>query len=223
MGERTELFQTIQKANPHLPLYRVSDAQFNQFGRVLSGFDAEEMIAATSLLEVPDNGVSYDASVPELEACERSVSQLANECFGEMDIQIGYCRGYSTQLNAFEWHKSSEINIAITPLVLLLGRMQDIQDGRYDSSHVKAFFLEKGDVVEIYATTLHFCPCNLEKGGFGCIVVLPDGTNLLLEHPTKESLLFRKNKWLLAHEKNKSLIERGAKPAIFGENLTINR
>ncbi len=117
---------------------------------------------------------------------------------------------------------SSEINIAVTPLVLILGHIWDIENGKTDSSKFKAFYLPAGTVAEVYSTTLHFCPCEVEKGGFGCVVGLPLGTNTPLETEGPDPLLFRKNKWLIAHNDNKALISRGVFSGISGENFKIN-
>ena len=57
-----------------------------------------------------------------------------------LPIQIGYCNGDNRKLNGLEYHRSSEINIAVNNLVLLLGREQDIEaDDTYDTSRVEAF------------------------------------------------------------------------------------
>ena len=77
-------------------------------------------------------------------------------------------------------------------------------------------------MVEIYSSTLHFCPCEVSKEGFGCIVILPKGTNLPLEEEEADPFLFRKNKWLIAHEENKDLIQKGVTPGITGTNIRIN-
>ncbi len=37
-----------------------------------------------------------------------------------MPIQIGYCNGRNTTYNGFEYHKGSEINIAVTDFMLVL-------------------------------------------------------------------------------------------------------
>lgn len=76
-------------------------------------------------------------------------------------------------------------------------------------------------MVEIFATSLHFCPCEVDKNGFGCVVALPKGTNIPLEEKAENPLLFRKNKWLIAHEENEGLIGRGAVPGITGPNYEI--
>lgn len=124
-------------------------------------------------------------------------------------------------MNATEWHTSSEINIAVTPLVLILGHIWDIGDGKIDSSKFKAFYLPKGTVVEVYATSLHFCPCEVSKKGFGCVVALPKDTNTNLEVEPQDKLLFRKNKWIIAHCENEALINRGVVAGITGTNYEI--
>ena len=116
---------------------------------------------------------------------------------------------------------SSEINIAVTPLVLILGHIWDMENGKTDSSKFTAFYLPAGTAAEVYSTTLHFCPCEAGKDGFGCVVGLPLGTNTSLETEVSDPLLFRKNKWIVAHNDNKALIERGVLPGISGENFKI--
>ena len=58
---------------------------------------------------------------------------------GGCKTQIGICHGYNTFLNALEYHNCSEINVAATPLVLLLATRWDMEDGDLDASKVKAF------------------------------------------------------------------------------------
>ena len=138
-----------------------------------------------------------------------------------MPIQAGYCWGYSDHLNAVEWHKSSEVNVAITPLILFLGQVQDIVDNKIDSSKINAFYVEKGEVLEVYATTLHFCPCQVEDTGFKCVVVLPEGTNVPLDGEYEDKIMFRKNKWILCHVDNEALIARGVVPGVTGVNFEV--
>ena len=103
--------------------------------------------------------------------------------FGELPIQIGYCNGNNYLLNAVEYHRSSEINIAVTDFILLLGFIQDIEDDySYDTSKIKAFLIPAGTILEVYATTLHYAPCNANGNGFRCVVALPRDTNLPLEN-----------------------------------------
>ena len=75
--------------------------------------------------------------------------------------------------------------------------------------------------MEIYSDTLHFCPCEVTKNGFISIVGLQRDTNLPLEDTEKKHFLWAKNKWLIAHEKNTSLVNRGAYAGIYGENWNI--
>ena len=85
--------------------------------------------------------------------------------------------------------------------------------------------MPKGTTIEVYATSLHFCPCQVSDEGFCSIVVLPRGTNhpLTQEKPQGGDgrLLWAQDKWLIAHPDNKSVVERGAYPGLHGENFDI--
>lgn len=123
-----------------------------------------------------------------------------------------------------EYHRNSEINVAVTDLVLLIGHQQDIEpDHTYDTSKIEAFLVPAGTGIEVYATTLHYAPCHVNEGGFQCVVVLPKGTNTDLTFQTEktgeDSLMTAKNKWLIAHEDAKIA---GAFNGLKGENITID-
>lgn len=203
-----------------MKIYSVNDAEFKQFGRVIN-LDADELIKTAEKIPLPDSGASYKASVDEFEKLAIKET-IKDNYFGGMPTQIGYCWGHSNQMNALEWHTCSEINIGITDLILLLGDVRDIEDGnQYNSDNVKAFKLKKGEAIEVYATTLHYCPIEVSKDGFGCIVGLLEGTNTALDTPVEDKRIFAKNKWLIAHNDNKALIDRGACAGIYGPNHKI--
>ncbi len=214
------MLEHLKKKNPNLPIFSVEDAVFAPYGRIISSLDVSKIKEAAEKMDMPKEGSIYLVSVESFEQTS-AAGQIRDVLYGELPIQVGYCYGHSNFLNAAEWHTSSEINIAVTPLVLILGQITDIHDGKLDSADMKAFYVPAGAVIEVYATTLHFCPCEVESSGFGCVVALPAGTNLPLERSCEDKLLFRKNKWLIAHNDNKALIERGVVPGIFGENFEV--
>ena len=214
------MLENLKKLNPEVQLFDVNSPEFAPFGRVIKNIDVTEITAAAKEIANPESGSSYLPSVEAFEKLEIAET-IKNELFGTMPTQIGYCWGHSNFLNATEWHNASEINIAITPLVLILAHIWDIKDGKIDSSDFTAFYLPVGTVVEVYATSLHFCPCEVDKDGFGCVVGLPEGTNTNLEIPVKDKMLFRKNKWIICHIDNKGLIEKGVVAGITGTNYEI--
>lgn len=215
------MLDNLKLKNPDIKLYSVNSEEFKTFGRVITGLDTSEIIKAAEKISRPAEGSAYTPSEESFEKLSIA-KEIENKFFGTLPVQIGYCHGHNSLLNAAEWHMSSEINIAVTPLVLILGHIWDIENGKTDSSKFKAFYMPAGTVAEVYSTTLHFCPCEVEKDGFGCVVGLPLGTNTPLETETSDPLLFRKNKWLIAHNDNKALISRGVLPGISGENFKIN-
>lgn len=200
---------------------QVTDQAFNPFGRVIEGIDCKELINALTQISLPE-GVIYEPSVASLESL--SVCQVFQDVvFGELPIQIGYCMGNNYKLNAVEYHRSSEVNVAATDMVLLLGKQQDIsKDFTYETKNIEAFFVPKGTVVEMYATTLHYAPCNAGKEGFKSVVILPKDTNLPLDmsHSNGEDqLLCAKNKWLIGHEEGG--LSEGSFIGLIGENITL--
>lgn len=213
------MLERLRKLNPNIKFYSVEDEEFSSFGRVIRDFDASEIIKAAETLETPA-GVRYVASLPEFEALP-SAKEIENRFFGNIPAQAGYCYGHNSMMNATEWHTSSEINIAVTPIVLILGHLWDYKNERIDSSEFSAFYLPKGTVIEAYATTLHYCACQVSDDGFGCFVGLPLGTNTALEITADSRHLVAKNKWLIAHSANKGLVDAGRVPGITGENLCI--
>lgn len=214
------MLDLLKEKNPHLTIHTVDSAEFATYGRVLTHLDTAAILAAAQAFEMPESGSLYRPSAEEFESLPIA-AQIENTCFGTLPTQLGYCWGHSNHLNAAEWHKSSEVNIAVTPLVLLLAHVWEIRDGKLDAADFRAFYLPAGTAVEVYATSLHFCPCEVQKSGFGCIVALPEGTNTDLTIPVDDPLLFRKNKWIVAHEENAALLARGVVSGITGVNYEI--
>lgn len=205
-----------------MKIQKVTDPAFRKYGQVLEGYDFTGLIKEMKHTPVPED-VIYVPSVEELEALD-IMKDLQNKGYGGLPIQIGYCNGHNKKLNAVEYHRNSEINVAVTDLVLLIGHQQDIEpDYTYDTSKIEAFLVPAGTGIEVYATTLHYAPCHVNEGGFQCVVVLPKGTNTDLTFQTEktgeDSLMTAKNKWLIAHEDAKIA---GAFNGLKGENITID-
>lgn len=202
---------------------KVTDSEFRKYGRILKNYDCSEIIEKMKNTPLP-NDVIYEPSIKELEELKIN-EDLTEREFGGLPIQIGYCNGNNYMLNAVEYHRSSEINIAVTDLILLIGSQQDINDDfSYDTAKIEAFLVPAGTIIEVYATTLHYAPCNADKEGFKCVVVLPKDTNLPLEKEVEKSgedaLLFAKNKWLIGH-KDTDLGGQGAFIGLIGENISL--
>ena len=203
-----------------MKIYSTQDKEFAAYGQVLD-IDTKDVLKVWETIEMPEEGSVYKASLDEFEVLP--IKETAEKAiFGELPAEIGICYGHSRSLNGLEWHKCSELNVALTDMILLLGDVRELEDGcRYNSANVKAFKVKKGEAIEVYSTTLHFCPIETSRDGFGCLVGLLKDTNLPLENEPDDKLLFRKNKWIIAHEDNAALIARGVKSGIYGENYTF--
>ena len=208
---------------------QVTDTSFRKYGKILTGIDFSEIYNVLEEMDYPED-VEYAASFGPLEEPEFR-QKLSNTLYGELSVEIGYCSGHNKMLNALEYHRSSEANVAVTDIILLLGHQSDItEDFIYDTAQLEAFFVPAGTAVELYATTLHYVPIGTKENdyAFKMGVVLPFGTNFPLgitlgaeaekEKLPEEKLLFAKNKWLIAHEEGG---EEGAFIGLTGKNISV--
>ncbi|WFR60234.1 DUF4867 family protein [Anaerocolumna sp. AGMB13025] len=205
-----------------MDIKHVTDPAFGKYGRILTkDYDLTDFLKVMDGMEIPA-GVVYEPSVAALESLP-IMKTFTDSVYGGLPIQIGYCNGHNHLLNAVEYHRSSEINVAATDLILLIGIQKDITpEYTYPTDQIEAFLVPAGTMIEVYATTLHYAPCGVKGAGFRCGVVLPKDTNLDLEvkpmGAKEDSLLFARNKWLIAHSEAK--IE-GAFVGLTGENISV--
>ena len=207
-----------------MKIYSVLDKEFAPYGKVLAGYDTTALLKALDEKTPLPEGVDYVMSCADLEYTD-AFGVLQNNAYGGMPIQLGYCNGHNTKLNCLEYHRDSELNIGSTDFILLLAKADDIVDGKLDTSKVMAFKAEKGQVVEVYETSLHYAPCSAKKGdGFKVVIVLPKGTNGAVPSLTpineEDKWMTACNKWLLAHEES-SEAKSGAYVGLTGVNIDI--
>lgn len=208
-------------------IYSVFDDEFKPYGRIVKGYDFSEIVEyMKTSTPIPEQGNIYVASVPALESFAVK-DEVESVLYGGMPVQIGYCNGRNSTYNGFEYHKGSEINIAVTPFMLVLGHVWEIEDNKFYVGGEKVFFVPEGTAIEMYETTLHLSPCKVTDEGFKGVVILPKGTNTPLENKhqngDKESvLLLQRNKWVLSHKDREPLVKQGAHIGLVGENKELH-
>lgn len=208
---------------------KVTDSSFKQYGKVITGVDFLPVYKVLEGISCPE-GIETAASFGPLE--EPDFRQMISSLiYGELSVEIGYCSGHNKSINALEYHRTSEVQIAATDLIILLGHQYDITDDfHYDTSKLEAFFIPAGTAIEIYATTLHYKPLGTKENdyAFKIGIILPFGTNFGIggksttedekEQVFEEKILFAKNKWLIAHEDGGI---DGAFIGLTGKNISI--
>ena len=207
-----------------MKILSVYDECFRPYGKVLEGYDTAELVQAMTAIPLPESGTAYRPGIESLEACA-IFGEMGERAYGGMPIQLGMCWGHNTCLNCLEYHRDSEVNIGDGDFILLLAREDEIADGVLDTGKVKAFRVPAGVPVEVYATTLHYAPCQSDLDrGFRVAVVLPKGTNT--EKPVfepkceEDRWMTARNKWLLAHPDSKEA-KKGAHIGLSGVNINI--
>ena len=208
-----------------MKIYSIYDEAFRPYGKVLEGYDTAALTAALENETPLPEAVVYTAAEPALEKLP-IMAELSDRAYGGMPVQLGWCNGHNTKLNCLEYHRDSEINFGTKDFILLLGLEGEIgADGLFDTALTKAFLVPAGVMVEVYATALHYAPCEAKLGqGFKVLVALPRGTNTdkpaFTPKTREDTLLTARNKWLLAHEESDEA-KGGAVVGLKGVNLDI--
>ena len=211
-----------------MQILSVFDEAFRPYGRVVEGYPVEGILKA--LAETPcTDAVVYEPRIEALHQAENA-EEIGTALFGGMPFQLGFCNGHNTKLNCLEWHRDSEFNLGTEDFILLLAKQEEIIDGKLDVSKVKAFKAPAGVLVECYATTLHYAPCQAGDKGFRVLIALPENTNTDYRPGsasgapaganTMDKMLWARNKWLIAHPETGEAAQ-GAWVGLVGENIDI--
>lgn len=203
----------------------IYDEKFKKYGNIVEGYDVKELLETMEKVTPLPEKVAYVPEQKELQEL-KIAKEMSDRLFGGMPIQLGWCNGHNTKLNCLEYHRDSEVNIGTEDFILILGSRSKIdKEWMFDTKDAEAFFVPKGVMVEVYATTLHYAPCSVKKEcGFRVLVVLPKGTNLEKPEFTctniEDTLLTARNKWLLAHPESDEA-RGGAVVGLKGINIDL--
>lgn len=206
-------------------IYSVYDPAFKPYGRVVEGLEEARAGIVTALQATPlPNVTDYVPEDPALQSLPAAAA-VRDSLFGGMPAQLGWCNGHNTRLNCLEYHRDSEFNLGAEDFILLLAKLDEVENGVLDTGRVKAFRVPAGVLVEVYATTLHYAPCHVdEEKGFHVLVALPQGTNttkpVCPPAGGDDALLWARNKWLLAHPDSDEA-KAGAHIGLTGKNIDL--
>ena len=216
------MLETLNELNKPLVIQSADSSSMKRYGRLIEGIDCEEMFSL-SLKNVDLNGPAYIRDLEGLRQFE-SFKSIKSSVYGDsISAQAGLCFGMNNKMNGMEYHEGSEIIVAVTDVILILGRSEDIIDLSWNSDHAECYYLPRGTVLELYSNTLHLAPCRVSSEPFCTIIILPEGTNKPLKNEKlKETdpLYFMENKWLICHEESPA-IARGGFKGISGKNIEI--
>ena len=90
-----------------MQILSVTDNEFRKYGRIVDNIDFTALVEELKRTPIPA-GVVYEPAVKELEALPVRLD-ISAVAYGEMPVQIGYCNGHNSKLNALEYHRDSEI------------------------------------------------------------------------------------------------------------------
>lgn len=212
--------KNLREKNPEKNIRGIEDKAFKDYGRPCT------LPSQLELTNWADNAVDSNGPVyvPHYESWNGSelLEKLGERLYGSFPAQIGSCCGLNQKMNGMEYHKGHEYILALTDLILILGRTNTIKNGEWNSSQAEYFYLVRGQAVEIYTTTLHLAPCGVDENPFRSLIILPKGTNYPLKYPIPEEdpLLFMTNKWLICHSES-AAAKKGAVQGICGGNPEI--
>lgn len=203
----------------------VEDITFERYGKVVKDLPVDSLLPLLEKTPCPEDGTVYVASEPTLETDEL-MNAMSSQLFGGLKVQIGYCNGTNKALNALEYHRNSELNVALNDSILMVAPMTALHDGILDTNNVEIFTVKKGTAVLFYETTLHYAPCVGEgEKNFRMCVVLPKDTNTDrpsgVTHDGESGCLTHNNKWLYAHKDSNEAKSGVTTGRLIGENIIL--
>lgn len=210
----------------------VNSSRFAQYGEVIEGLPVQELLKTVEAsTPIPQEGTVYEPSFAEVE--EPVYLEALAPYFDNTPIQIGYCNGRNQTMNGMEYHKSPEVVMAVTDCLLFLCSYEHLHDfDTVKSTDAEVFYLPKGAVVRLNPLVLHLAPCMAHDKGFQAIIVLPRDSNFPLDPDEiaqrdaslqkEDRLLFKKNKWILAHPERHQLVSQHVHVGLEGENRKIH-
>lgn len=210
----------LEESNKNINFFKVTDEEFVEFGNVKNNIDTTKILEVLKTTDMPDSGNKYVASDMSLENCKSFYQNMEVE-YGGMPIQIGYCNGYNSTINGLEYHKCSEYLVSLNDIVLFLGNIANCKDGNFAVEDGKFFIVPANSMIELYQTTMHLSPIKTSSAGYQTIIVLAKGTNTELNVDSEDKLLFKKNKWMIAHPDREILVKQGVYKGLIGENIEI--
>lgn len=90
----------------------------------MHGGNQMEILKAMEHAPLPLDEVIYEPSIEELEGL-KIADEMKERAYGGLEIQIGYCNGNNKKLNVVEYHRSSELDIAVDDLKKAEGKMPE--------------------------------------------------------------------------------------------------
>lgn len=85
-----------------MKIHSVFDPEFARYGRVMSGYDLEPLLATLEAVSpMPETGTAYVAEQPELMALPVAKA-LSDRAFGGLPVELGWCNGRNTKLNCLD-------------------------------------------------------------------------------------------------------------------------
>lgn len=205
------MLEKIRTLNPDYQIHELDDS-FKEYGRIIK----QDMQEAIDYATTYQNTNAYDTSVQVLEEMP-CMQDLINDIYGYLDVMAGVVTGKNEVLNGLEYHQCSETIIAVTDYILALGKRQDMEENDYDIEKCELFYVPKGTVVELYATTLHYTPITV-KDSFKTICLLLRGTG---DSCQRRGILKKQNKWFIAHKDNVEKVQAGDYPGLKGKMIRI--
>ena len=106
-------------------VYKTEGPEFRAYGRILEGFEVTSLLEIMETIPLPQEGVCYVASLPELEA-QAAAKQLEARAYGELPTELGMCYGWNRALNCLEYHRTSEIIVVLYEVILFLADRKSV-------------------------------------------------------------------------------------------------
>ena len=151
-----DAYQEICAKNSAYDIKRIDDPAFKQYGTLWNEFDLTELEAfCNKNVKIDSEKNFYVPSNPALEKLTL-IQQVSNEVYAGMPLEAGECTGQTRDFTAVEYHQGSEVNVALTDVVMVLAHRAILEEkGSIDPKEdAKLFFVLPAPYLK--CTAIHF-------------------------------------------------------------------
>ena len=153
----------------------VFDPRFSAYGRLLPGYDTEELEQALLACPQPEEGMVLVSRIAD-PRLRQSARALKTQLLGDDPGGMVLYSGRNTRPRRLLRARHGAFVLGACDFLLLVTTREELSRRRIGLEHMTAFYVPGRVLIELYDTTLHCVPCHThDRDGMNVLMLFPYG------------------------------------------------